>query len=101
MALELLANRRKIVAGKSGLRPWLGGDCLSFSPRVLCRILRKQRRHGCGVTPHFLHRTGKPFINRAVHQYISEEEHADDGKERKQKTAHYQARAEFRSQNAE
>ena len=51
-----------------------------------------------GIRPDFFYRTGKPLVDRAVHQSVSEPEHNDDRQYGQQQSDYHHAGAELGSQ---
>ncbi len=101
MTAEFVHHAGETVPGESTLRLRRSGNGFGFGPRVLRRVLRHQRCHRRRVFPHLFHRARKPLVERPIHQAIGKPEHHDDGKEREQQSAHHQASAELRSQDAQ
>ena len=89
------------MAGESALRFRRNRNALRFHPGILCCIFGEQGCHGGRISPHFLHRPREPFVDRTVHESISEPEHHEHRQKREQQAGNHQAGAEFRSQNAQ
>ena len=74
----------------------------SASARAFCAAYFDTSEATAAVSSaHFFDRAREPLIERTVHQAIGEPEHHDDGKEREQQSAHHQASAKLRSQDAQ
>ena len=89
------------MAFKCPLSFWSGSDRNRLRTRILVRITGQQRSHGIGIGANFLHRSGEPNVDGAVHQPVGEPIHHHDWNERKQQRTDHHAGAELRSEHAQ